>query len=272
MAYDYKTLAVTLDDGVLDVVLDRPEKRNAITHEMQDEIDALLDEAEVDDAVRAVVLRGNGAVFSAGHDLHDNERQSFADLRYPFHSPSRPPQMIRAWYFRKPLIAAVHGYVGPYALALVSCSDWVIAAEGTRFGTEIFRGNALHTDWMPLYLQLPMRVVEKLFLMGGWLDAEQALQLHFVQRVVPVDEVPAEARRWADQVALVDTVQFAHAKDQIRRSYELLGLSLVPAALNHFGPPRVETPDSFTALVREKGIAAAVRERDAQIDPSITKI
>src|SRR5262249_31052530 len=117
MAYDYNTLAVTLDGGVLDVLLDRPDKRNAITHEMQDEIDAVLDEAEVDDAVRAVVLRGSGVVFSAGHDLHDNERQSFAELRAPFASPSRAPQMLRAWYFRKPLIAAVHGYVGPYALA-----------------------------------------------------------------------------------------------------------------------------------------------------------
>jgi enoyl-CoA hydratase len=271
MAYDYNTLAVSLADGVLEVALNRPDKRNAISHEMQDEFDLMLDEAEVDDAVRAVLLRGNGAVFSAGHDLHDQVARPFPSRRYPWAQPSQPPQMIRAWYFRKPLIAAVHSYVGPYAIAWLSACDFVIAADDVRFGNEIFRGAPLETDWMPLYVQLPMRVIEKLFLMGGWMDGETAHQLHFVQRVVSPDDLLAEGRAWAAQAALVDTTQFGHAKDQIRRSYEILGLAQLPAGLARFGPPRDAQPEAGAAG-HDQDIVAAVKARNAQVDESITKI
>ena len=59
------------------------------------------------------------------------------------------------------------------AIALVACCDFNIAAEHTRFSCEVFRGSYPDVGWLPLYLQLPMRVIEKLWLMGGWMDAEQ---------------------------------------------------------------------------------------------------
>src|SRR4029079_12437266 len=127
-----------------------------------------------------------------------------------------------------------------------------IAAEGTRFGNEIFRGAPVHTDWMPLFMQLPMRVIEKMWLMGGWMDADQALQFQLVQRVLPEGEVVAEARKWAQQAALIPTLSFQHAKDQIRRAYEILGLAQLPSALAQYGPPHDESPGSYMALVREK--------------------
>lgn len=141
MRQDFNTLKIIEDDGIVQIVLNRPDQRNAITHEMQAEIDIALDEAELDDAVLAVILRGEGKVFSAGHDLNDQADKSFPELTFPWAKPSIPPLLPRAWYFRKPLIGAVHNYVGPYAVALVACCDFTIAADDTRFGCEIFRGH-----------------------------------------------------------------------------------------------------------------------------------
>jgi enoyl-CoA hydratase/carnithine racemase len=115
-----------------------------------------------------------------------------------------------------------------------------------------------------------MRVMEKLFLMGGWLGATEAHQLQFVQRVVPEDELVDEARRWAAQLALIPSSRFGHGKDQIRRSYELMGLSSVHAAIARYGPPREGR--SIEAALHEGGIAAALRQRDEGIDDDISRV
>ena len=92
MKSDFGTLAIVQDDGVVQIVLNRPEARNAISHQMQAEIDVALDAAEIDPEVKAVVLRGEGAIFSAGHDLKEQMGgQSFPALTFPFASPSISP-------------------------------------------------------------------------------------------------------------------------------------------------------------------------------------
>ena len=277
MKSDFGTLAVTQEDGVVQVILNRPEARNAISHRMQAEIDIALDEAEIDPEVKAVVLRGEGVIFSAGHDLKEQAAgKSFPALTFPHASPSISPRLPRAWYFRKPLIGAVHGYVGPYAIALVACCDFNIAAEHTRFSCEVFRSSYPDVGWLPLYVQLPMRVIEKLWLMGGWMDAEQALQFQFVQRVLPPEDVTAEALRWAHQAAQIPTESFAHSKEKIRRSVELLGLSALPSVLDRFGPPPERQPESgpaqFGDVLAEQGLREAVRRRDEKFDPGISRV
>jgi enoyl-CoA hydratase/carnithine racemase len=278
MSYDYNTLACSIADGILEIELNRPEKRNAITHEMQREIDEALDEAELDGDVKSVLFTGRGAVFTAGHDLNEQSSgKSFPDLTFPHAVPSVHPHFPRAWYFRKPMIAGIHGFVGAYGLALAGCSDFNIAATGTRFSTEIFRLGSSSPDigWLPLYVQLPMRVIEKLWLLGGWMDAEQALQFQLVQRVVAPEDVRAEARRWAEQAALIPTDRFGHNKDQIRRSFELMGLANLPAALNRFGPP-IDLAggggSEFGQNVLELGLKEALRIRDAKFDPDVSRV
>jgi enoyl-CoA hydratase len=210
-----------------------------------------------------VVLRGEGKLFSAGHDLKEHfGGRPFHMSVFPNASPSVRPQLPRAWYFRKPLIGALHNYVGPYALAIVACCDFNIAASGTRLSWEIFRGSYPPMEWLPLYLQLPMRVIEKLWLLGGWMDAEQALQFQLVQRVVPEENVVDEAVRWARQAALVPSDRFAIGKDKIRRSIEVLGLNNLPAVLD-------KIPAEFDVGQLD---VQAVRAMNAQLDPEVTKV
>jgi enoyl-CoA hydratase/carnithine racemase len=275
MRTDFNALQIIQTDRVVQVVLNRPEARNAITHEMQAEIDVALDEAEMDPDVGAVVLRGEGKLFSAGHDLKEQTAgKSFPALTFPHASPSVHPKFPRAWYFRKPLIGAVHNYVGPYAIALVACCDFNIAAEGTKFSCEVFKGTYPDIGWLPMYAQLPMRVIEKLWLMGGWMDAEQALQFQFVQRVLPEDEVLDEALRWAKQATMIPPARFGHAKDKIRRSVELMGLAQLASVLDTHAVMPAETAGGFDfgAAVAEHGLAEAVKLRDGAFDPNISRV
>ncbi|MEN2738711.1 enoyl-CoA hydratase/isomerase family protein [Microbacterium sp. X-17] len=274
MTYDFDTIVCTLsDDGVLDIVLNRPEQRNAVSHLMDAELVAALDRAEEDDAVGAVMLTGAGVMFSSGHDLKEQTSgRVFAETLYPLASPSVAPVLPRAWYFRKPLIAGVHGFVGPYALAILSWCDWVIAAEGTRFSFEISRSSAPQLPFVPLYELLPIRVLKKLFLFGGWMDADQAHDLHLVQRVVPEAELRDVTARWASQAALIPSESFGHAKETMHRTYELMGMQLTPTVMKRWGPPPSPASKRFAENVVARGLRDAVRERDAKFDPEITRI
>jgi enoyl-CoA hydratase/carnithine racemase len=272
MHTEYKTLLVNVENGIVDVVLNRPEARNAMSHQMEDDIDLMLDEAEVDKSIRAVMVRGAGKIFSAGHDLKEEYfGKKFSSVPDPDLVPSRAPHLPRAWYFRKPLIAGVHGYLGPAAVSLIACADFIIAAEGTRFSLEVFKGAPPSYRWIMMYQQLPMRVIEKLFLLGGWMDAAEAHQFQFVQRVVPQDELEQETRRWARNCANV--TNFAPAKWNIRRVYEIQGTSWM-LQLDPFvrktPEAREETP--FARALREKGMAQAVAERDAMFDDDVTRV
>jgi enoyl-CoA hydratase/carnithine racemase len=171
------------------------------------------------------------------------------------------------------LVAGVHGYVGAYAIALVGCCDFAIAAEGTRFSNEIFRlGSAApELGWLPLYHQLPMRVVKKLFLVGGWMAAREALQFQFVQRVVPEERLEEETRRWARQCALIPTENFGRSKEIIHRTYELMGLGSAHAVLSRWGPPPPSS-SGFNEAVAERGLKEALRERDALFDDDVARV
>lgn len=254
------------------ITLDRPEKRNAINRLMYEELDAALDDAEVDPDVRVVLVRGAGPVFCAGHDIDEIAAQHRAPADSA-REPSGPLTMPRAWYFRKPLIAAVHGFVGPEAMALLASFDFVVASEGTRFSMEQLRFNPVrpHSGYVALYLHFPMRVMEQLFLLGGWMDAERARELDFVQRVVPAEELEAEAGRWCDYLARIPIEHFTTAKQGMRRTYEQLGISWLQAIRN---PPLQPTEDRtrFEQTARERGMKEALRLRSEGMDPGIARV
>ncbi|HEV3313207.1 MAG TPA: enoyl-CoA hydratase/isomerase family protein [Chloroflexota bacterium] len=274
MKTDYEYLQVQVDEaGIADVVLNRPEKRNALTRRMQVDFDQILMEAMLEDEIKVVMLRGAGKVFSAGADLIE-AGQSYLDTgNYVEKDPNAPPHLRRAWYFTKPLIAGVHGYVGPRATMILGNFDFLIAAEGTKFSFEHSREAARGVGGEPFHLQVPMRVLKKLIMMGGWFDAEQALDLHIVQRVVPVDEVAAETRRWAEELAKIPTEHFQVAKMSIHRMYELMGLLNMKAVQNlEVGHPPTKENQAWWAEAVEGGLTKALPSRDGGFDDDIARL
>ena len=113
------------------LTLNRPDKLNAINGPVIAALDAAMDAAEADDAVRAIVVAGKGRAFSAGFDLGEGSADP-ADVRRALENDFRI--IMRFWDSPKPTVAAVHGYCLGSALELAVACDLTVAAEDCRFG------------------------------------------------------------------------------------------------------------------------------------------
>lgn len=268
----FEGILVNKNGAVLEVVLNRPQVRNAITQQMERDWDEILDIAEADPEVRVVTLRGAGLVFSAGHDLRAGAARNADAAPPPPAAARRAPSPPRAWYFLKPIVAGVQGYVGPAANMMLSYCDFVIAAEGTRFSFENSKTNTVNPEATPFPMLLPMRVLKKLYMMGGWMDADQALDYQYVQRVVPPAKLEEETNRWAEYICKLTPEAVQETKHAIHRMYEVMGLANMMGLGDR--APRLQTGynQEFSQIVREKGLKEALKFRDSQFDPDIARV
>jgi enoyl-CoA hydratase len=264
--------SVNQDGPVLEITINRPNERNAITFAMEEELDEFLHSATDDDSVRVVTLRGAGKLFSAGHDLKEVAEGYIKNAIPSGRDPHRIPKLRRMWYFPKPIIAAVHEFVGPIAIDLVAHCDFVIAAEGTRFSFEQARMGAGIIHWSPLVFMFPMRVWKKLVMTGGWFTAEQGLKWDFVQRVVAREDLDKTVRAWANEIALVPPEQTKSARIGIHRQYELMGLANMALVQNNFSGHGADVDREFFRRVLKDGVGKAVKFRQTNSDDSITQI
>ena len=217
----FECLLTRMEGSTLVLTLNRPDARNAINWTMEQELWEALAAAQRIDAVRAVVLNGAGEMFSAGHDLKQVAKEARdGGPKVDGEWWARQTTMLPSWNFTKPFIAAVHGFVGPYANGILLTADLVIAAHGTKFSFEHSR-TGVGRPWGPyalMYFMFPPRVIYKLWALGGWMDAEQAQQLHYVQRVVERDEVDDVASALGravltDRFGRLRAHQEGHARD-----------------------------------------------------------
>lgn len=268
----YNTLLVEQRGPVLEVAFNRPDQRNALSFELISEFNGLLESVEEDDSVRVVTLRGEGKVFSSGADLKEvapwfSTDEGLAKMR----AARRVPTFERAWYCGKPLIAGVHGFVGPRALVLLSCFDFVIAADNVRFSFEQSRsGGGLPHSALPF--QIPMRAYLKLAMMGGWFDARTAHKWDFVQRVVEVGQLEDETRRWAEEISKVPAKQVQTMKRLIHTQYEDFGLANVLKPVSSVGGHGSEEDKRYFRKMIDEGLGAALKTRDGKFDEAISQI
>jgi len=191
-------ILVSRADGVCEVQLNRPEKRNALTLAMYGAIIDALNEARADDSIRVVLVSGVGASFTAGNDLNDfishgnftesNNAIGFLDA-------------LRS--FRKVLIAAVHGQtVGIGVTALLHC-DLVVAARSTQMSMPFVKLGLVPEAGSSLLLPrlVGHQRAAELLLLGRPFDAAEALQMGLVNRVVEDAALMDEARELARTVA-----------------------------------------------------------------------
>jgi enoyl-CoA hydratase/carnithine racemase len=186
-----------LEDGVLLLTLNRPERKNAFDETMWREARDALADAQADDAVRAVIVTGAGEAFSAGQDLGqmaarpDNEPPGF------------PGFMDRLVAFDKPLLAAVNGVgVGIGLTMLLHCDVVWMAAEARLRAPFIPLGvvpEAASSYLLPLQLG-HQRAAEMLFL-AEWIDARRAVELGIATRVLPRAQLLPEMCALATRIA-----------------------------------------------------------------------
>src|SRR4029077_5193920 len=127
----YETLIVETDGAVTLIRLNRPEALNALNNTLMTELTAVLDAAEADPAVRAMVITGSDRAFAAGADIKEMASKSYADV---FAEDFITKNWERVTRCRKPVIAAVAGYALGGGCELAMMCDFIIAADNARFG------------------------------------------------------------------------------------------------------------------------------------------
>jgi enoyl-CoA hydratase/carnithine racemase len=192
------TVVVTQNDGVLEIRLNRPEKKNALTRAMYEAISAGFERADADPAIRVVLLTGTGDTFTSGNDIKDFQERG-AD-RTP-RGGSRFLPVLSS--LQKPLIAAVNGAaIGVGTTMLMHC-DLIVAARSARFVMP-FTSLALVPEAASTLLVprlLGHQRAAALLLLGEPLDAATALDWGFVNRVVDDADLMTVAREMAARLA-----------------------------------------------------------------------
>ncbi len=191
-------VALTSTDGVLEIRLNRPEKKNALTRAMYDTVSAALEQADADSSVRVALLTGTGDTFTSGNDIKDFQARGASNAP---RGGSRFLPVISS--MQKPLIAAVNGAaVGVGTTLLLHC-DLIVAARSARFVMP-FTSLALIPEAASTLLVprlLGHQRASAMLLLGEPLDAVTALEWGLVNRVVDDGVLMETARETARRLA-----------------------------------------------------------------------
>lgn len=199
-ATDYRNLRVTHDGAAARIVLDRPDKRNALSLELIEEMVVALGELSAQDQVRAIVIEGAGPAFSAGHDLSEMIGRNEAFLAHLFDRCTVMMELIHD--VPQPVIGKVHGVATAAGCQLVAACDLAVAAEGTRFATPGVKiGLFCSTPMVPVSRAVGRKRAMQMLLTGEPIDAATAFEWGLVNRVVPGDELEGAVGELVDAIA-----------------------------------------------------------------------
>jgi 2-(1,2-epoxy-1,2-dihydrophenyl)acetyl-CoA isomerase len=247
-------------DGIATLTLNRPETLNAMNEAMMGEFERLLLEVEADATVRVVVLTGAGRAFSSGGDQKRGGEvvpPSFFDGDPGGALIERLNRCIlRMQRLEKPIIGSINGVAAGAGMNIALATDLRIAADTARF-LEAFARVGLVPDGGGTYF-LPRLVgtakAMELILLADIVDAQEALRIGLVNRVVPADQLEKETLKLGERLAQGPTVAYGLAKTGL---YQGLGMSL-EHVLNMEARNQaiaVRTPD------RAEGVAAFLEKR-----------
>ena len=208
-------------DGVLTLTLNRPDALNAFTVEMKEALLAALKDAARDGSVRVIVLTGAGRAFSAGQDLKERQGPDVNDLGTELRTRYNPIiSAIRR--LEKPIIGAVNGVAAGAGISVALACDIVIASDKASF-IEAFSRVGLVPDtgssWFLPRLVGYGRAAEMIFTADP-VDAATAERIGLVNRVVPDDQLMAEASSLAARLAAAAPIALALAKRALNRALE----------------------------------------------------
>lgn len=195
----------SMQDGIATLVMNRPDKLNALNSELSTALNAALERIAQDDSIRVVVLSGAGRAFCSGGDLgaigRGRERNETHELGPILRSGMQAVLKMRL--MPQPVIAAVNGPAAGAGMNIALAADIRIAADGAMFGQNFSRVG-LFPDYGGTYF-LPQlvgpSVAAEMFYTGEMIDAQTALRLGIVNRVVPAAQLEAEVEALAQKIA-----------------------------------------------------------------------
>ncbi|WP_442593586.1 enoyl-CoA hydratase-related protein [Neobacillus sp. D3-1R] len=216
----FETIQYEIRNKVAWLTLNRPDKLNAFTKQLNKEMAKALKEASKDKEVRAIVITGAGRAFCSGQDLGDvDENMDHGEVLRQHYNP-----MMRALSkCEKPVIAAVNGVAAGAGFSLALACDFRIASEKASF-IQAFIHVGLVPDSGNLYF-LPRLIGHakalELAVLGEKVSAEDAYRLGLVTKVAAVDSFEAEVSQFAERLANMPTKAIALIKKNLRASWNV---------------------------------------------------
>lgn len=227
-------------DGIAWLTMNRPRYHNAQNSKMTYALDAAFRRAVDDDAVKVIVLAGNGKNFSAGHDIGTPERdahESFERQHLWYDHVGKPGGefqyareqevylgMCRRWRdVPKPTIAMVQGACIAGGLMLAWTCDLIVASEDAYFQDPVLKMGIPGVEYFAHAFELHPRIAKEFLFLGEKMKADRAQLMGMVNRVVPREELQASVEAIAQKLAAQPRLAMALAKQAINHVEELRG-------------------------------------------------
>ena len=263
------TVAYDLHGAVATLTLDRPGRLNAIVPELIDDLEAALDRAEADDAVRVVRLRGAGRAFCAGYDIAwgAEAMEAEGEVWDPMADQRMMSRFVRAymrlWRSPKPVIAQVHGFCVGGGTDFALCSDLIVCADDCRIGYPPARVWGSPTTAMWVY-RLGLERAKRLLLTGDPVDGRTAVEWGLASESHPEAQLDSAGSALASRVARLPANQLQMMKLLVNQAYEQMGLGTTQLIGTLLDGAARHTPEgvAFTRAAAQD-VGAAVAARDA---------
>lgn len=269
--HDASLVEYSCADRIATITLNRPDKLNAISADLQQALTAAFARADDDPATSVVLLRANGRSFCAGYDIGAKPEGTDDWRRNPTtahdHLHVQLEFEMAPWLMKKPVIASVQGHVLGGGCELVMLCDLTIAADNATFGEPEVRFSSVGPAIvMPMIIGY--KKARELLYFGDQIDADAALSLGMVNRVVPLAELKEASLRYAKRLSLISPEALCATKRAINRGADAAGFrTALYAGLDVVGPLYATTTSlgaRFREIVATEGVPAAVRWRSAQ--------
>ena len=280
MANEYTAIRYEVENGRARITLNRPEKLNALSMELQTELNTALWDADNDTNVHCVILRGAGRAFSAGYDLTPLASRAAGSETDSYTAVYRggrtfdddawqmeKSQRLRMALFdmHKPVIAQVHGYCLAGGTDVALLCDMIIAAEDATIGFPPARAMGALPNNMWIYNCGP-QWSKRLMLTGDTITGAEAAKIGLVLKAVPLDLLEREVEQLADRLQMIDTDLLSANKRIVNLQLELMGARTIQRlatendARAHLAPSVRE----FGRIAGEQGLKAALHWRDGK--------
>ena len=278
----FETITCAIERGRARIALNRPEKRNAISVQMQQELERALWAADDDSRVHCVVLSGNGSDFSSGYDLGQYEapaaagaeqrrgRKTFDDDAWRLEVAQRCRMAL--FDMHKPVIAQVQGRCLAGGTDLALLCDIVICSDDARFAFPPARAQGSLPSHMWLY-HLGPQWAKRVLLTGDALAGPDAAALGLALKSVPPERLAAEVDALADRLELIDPDLLSCNKRIVNMGLELMGartLQRMAAEMDARGH-LAKSREKFRKDVMDHGLKEAVRLRDGPFGDDIIR-
>jgi enoyl-CoA hydratase len=269
----FELIQYQVENGRARICFNRPEKRNALSFQLLQEMHDALWEADYDRRVHAVVIKGNGSCFSAGYDLSKfaAPRQGNGDYRDGTSFDDDAWFLERSLRLRmaifdmhKPVVAQIHGYCLAGGTDVALLCDMVIAADDATIGFPPARDLGCLPNNMWLYNVGP-QWAKRLTLTGDTVTGKEAEKIGLVMKSVPAEHLVAEVEGLLDRMALIDPELLAANKRILNVGLELMGARTLQrlASENDARGHLTRSARGFVEKVQEVGLKTALVERDA---------